>query len=292
MAVSKPNAPGQGFASAMDPWQPKPFTSPFAQAAGAKMPTVGPGGAPVAQPRLGPQAPPLGAPSGALGASGGAGGGLGMQPPGMRPQPFLGGKGIQPGMRPPAVPGAVLNTGAGGAMGSVAPGIQMDGPQQGPKPVAGRAGVTALLAQMRARGQRATSHIETPEQSRIANNAIGMPPPSMSPGIQMDGPTPQAFSRPSVMPSGAPAPPPPPDGGGISPAPISSAAQHAHEQRARNQANQAAARQKKADYNAAKDAAKAQGTTLAAQHVAERKAAAAAKKAGKGVSLGTGATAY
>ena len=92
---------GQGFASAMSPWQPRPFTSPFAQAAGAPKPTVGPGGGPM-PPALGPAPGVLGAPGG-----GPSGPGIGMKPPGMQPLPTWGGgvTGVKPGGGTPELVG-------------------------------------------------------------------------------------------------------------------------------------------------------------------------------------------
>lgn len=253
---TKPGTLGQGFASAMDPWQPKPFASPFAQAAGAPKPTVGPGGAPVAQPRLGPQAPPLGAPPGALGAPGGAGGGLGMRPPGMRPPPVWGGGATT------AKPGGGVAGWGGGVTGVRPLGGSVKGvpiPQASPMVPGGglRMGVGFAQAQRRR------------EQEQAAQ------PPTQMPGIQMDGGTPQVFPQPTPQPTpqiGPPAPPDPP------PPPLRPGAAQFQAQRPINAANRAA------------DRARIHEAAVGRRDAA--KAASAARKAGTGVSLGTGATVY
>jgi hypothetical protein len=133
MALSNSGTLGQGFASAMDPWQPKPFQSPFGQASSTGPSRQGPSWTshPKWTSRPVPSAPPPGTPLMHLGApppgsrpalygvqmpgvqmDGGTpqafpsptvlpGGGPGMPPPGARPLQPDGG-GIAPGLQPPA----------------------------------------------------------------------------------------------------------------------------------------------------------------------------------------------
>jgi hypothetical protein len=133
-ATAKPGAPGQGFASAMSPWQPRPFTSPFAQAS-----SMGPSqqGPPLgSRPR--PLAPPLGAPPRPIGA------------PTPRPRPGPGGVSM-PAPKPIGVP-------VTGPNGVQAPGMQMDGltPQAFPRP------------------------------SVMPNGGPGVPTPGIAPGLEVD----------------------------------------------------------------------------------------------------------
>jgi hypothetical protein len=113
-ATAKPSTLGQGFASAMSPWQPRPFTSPFAQASSmgpsqqgpppGSRPRPGPGG--VSMPAPKPIGVPVTGPNGVRMP--------GMQMDGLTPQAFprptVGPSGapmpptpgIGPGLQPPA----------------------------------------------------------------------------------------------------------------------------------------------------------------------------------------------